>query len=180
MGRPPREPHHPQRGAEQRNDPARGSRVRSAILGPILTAAVLLVCLLIADVIGALACTFFDVMLYTNDSPAAPYAIWFVLGVFSGLFTYLLAGGLWSPGPAAADWTKLPGAHRIGLGVIIVSLLTVVGLSAFFYRTTWSKGVEGEYYVPDSEPHSLVFLVAVLGAMIMGRFMLMPTPDKPG
>jgi hypothetical protein len=33
--------------------------------------------------------------------------------------------------------------------------------------------------VPDSAPHSIVFLVAVLGAMVVGRFALMPTPDRP-
>jgi hypothetical protein len=142
------------------------------------TPLVALVCLVIADIIGVLGCTFFDVMDFTGNSPALPYAIWFVLGVFCGLFIYLFAGAWVSPTVGKEAWTKLPSAGRIGTGILIVTGLLLAGLSYLFYAIQWSRGVEGEYYVPDSEPHSIVFFVSVLAGIALFRFVGMSTTTK--
>jgi hypothetical protein len=146
------------------------------------TVLVLLGCLVAADIAGVVACTIVEVILPGGNSALFPYVVWLVFGVFCGLFAYNFAGRWSSPKAEAGsgDWSARPGAAGIGNGVMITSAVVIVGLAALLYVIVWSHGGAGEYYVPDSEPHSLVFLVAVLGAMIMGRFMLMPTPDKPG
>jgi hypothetical protein len=142
------------------------------------TVVVVLVCLVAADLAGALACTLFDILPLKYASPAVAYAIWLVFGVFCGLVAYNIAGD-WSSPKGDGDWTVRPGAGRIGAAVLIVSLVIMAGLAWLFYTIEWSRGVDGEYYVPDSEPHSIVFIVAVLGAMIAARFGLMPKPDAP-
>jgi hypothetical protein len=143
------------------------------------TVLVAIVCLAIADIVGALGCTFFDVMDFTGNSPALPYAIWFVLGVFCGLFIYLFAGAWASPTVGKEDWTEMPSARGIGTGILIITGLLLTGLSCLFYAIQWSRGVEGEYYVPDSEPHSIVFFVSVLAGIALPRFAAMPTPRQP-
>ena len=149
------------------------------MLGLILkTVVVVLGCLVAADIAGAIACTVLDILPLRGASPAVAYAIWLVFGVFCGLIAYNIAGD-WSSPKGEGDWTVRPSAGRIGAGVLVVSVLVVGALAALFYRIYWSQGVAGEYYVPDSEPHSLVFIVAVLGAMVAGRFVLMPKPDAP-
>ena len=149
------------------------------MLGLILkTVVVVLVCLVAADIGGAIACTLLDILPLRGASPAVAYAIWLVFGVFCGLIAYNIAGD-WSSPKGEGDWTVRPGAGRIGAGVIAVSLFVVAALAWLFYVIYWSRGVDGEYYVPDSEPHSIVFFVAVLGAMAAGRFVLMPKPDSP-
>ncbi|MEJ0064380.1 MAG: hypothetical protein WDM85_02345 [Caulobacteraceae bacterium] len=140
------------------------------------TIVVVLVCLVAADIAGAIACTVFDILPLRGASPAVAYAIWLVFGVFCGLIAYNIAGD-WSSPEGEGDWTVRPGAGRIGVGVLVVSVVVVVALAWLFYSLYWSRGVDGEYYVPDSESHSIVFIVAVLGAMAAGRFVLMPKPD---
>jgi hypothetical protein len=148
----------------------------SLILKTVLVA---LGCLVAADVAGTLACTVFDILPLRAASAALAYVIWLVFGVFCGLFTYNFAGAWSSPKGQAGDWSARPGASRIGTGVLITGVCVVAGLAGLFYATLWSRGVAGEEYVPDSEPHSLVFLTAVLGGMAVGRFMFMSDPETP-
>ncbi|HXQ16526.1 MAG TPA: hypothetical protein VN814_18070 [Caulobacteraceae bacterium] len=145
------------------------------------TALVVLGCLVAADIAGAIAVTIFDILPLRFVSAGLAYAIWLVFGVFCGLFAYNIAGDWASPKAEAGapDWSARPGARRIGTGIVITSLVVIAGLAALFYAIYWSQGVAGDDYVPDSEPHSIVFFVAVLGAMAAGRFALMPTPDTP-
>ena len=150
------------------------------MLGLVLkTLVVAIVCLVVTDIIGALACTILDVLDLRGNSPALPYAIWFVLGVFCGLAIYNIAGAWSSSAVRTKDWSEASDARRTGTGVLIIGLLLIGGLAFFFNAIYWTRDVDGEFYVPDSEPHSIVFIVAVLGAMAMGRFMLMPSPRKP-
>ena len=135
-------------------------------------------CLVAADAVGALACTVFDILDLRSNSPALFYAIWLVLGVFCGLLAYGFAGSWSSPKAQTGDWSSMPGASRIGTGVIITSLFVIAGLAWLFYTIYWSRGVAGDDYVPDSEPHSLVFFASVLGGMAVGRFMLMSDSGK--
>jgi hypothetical protein len=141
---------------------------------------VVLGCLIAADIAGAVAVTIFDILPFQFVSAGLAYAIWLVLGVFCGLYAYNIAGAWASPKAEAGapDWSARGGASDIGTGILITGLVIVGALVALFYTITWSQGVAGDDYVPDSAPHSIVFFVAVAGAMIAARFMLMPTPDK--
>ena len=143
---------------------------------------VVLGCLVAADIAGAIAVTIFDILPLKFASAAVAYAIWLVLGGFCGLFAYNTAGDWASPkGEAGApDWSARPGAGGIGTGVLITSVAIVAALAVLFYFIAWSHGAvaSDDDYVPDSLPHSIVFFVAVTGALIAARFVLMPTPTK--
>jgi hypothetical protein len=141
---------------------------------------VVLVCLVAADIAGAIAVTIFDILPLQFVSAGLAYAIWLVLGVFCGLYAYNIAGDWASPKAEAGapDWSARTGASDIGTGILITGLIVIAVLAAIFYTIYWSQGVAGDDYVPDSAPHSIVFFVAVAGAMIAARFFLMPTPDK--
>lgn len=146
------------------------------------TIVVLLGCLVAADIVGAIARTIFDILPFQFVSAGLAYAIWFVAGVFCGLFAYNTAGAWSAPktetGAGGGDWTTKPGADRIGTGVLITSAVIVAVLAWLFYTIYWSRGVAGDDYVPDSAPHSIVFFGSVVGAMVFGRFALMSTPAK--
>jgi hypothetical protein len=137
-------------------------------------------CLIAADIAGALVVTLVDIVLPGANSPAFAYAVWLVFGVFCGLFIYSYAGGWSSPKPEAGDWTATPGSTRLGTRVFIIGLVAIVGVGLLLYATLWSRGIVGEDYVPDSEPHSIVFLLSVIAGMAAGRFMLMSDPEKAG
>jgi hypothetical protein len=148
------------------------------MLGLILkTVVALVVCLVLADIAGALTVTFFDILPFRFVSAALAYAIWLVAGGFCGFFAYNFAGAWSSSQVGDADWSANPGARRTGTGVLVVGLLVVAGLVWLFDVLFWRQGVASDDdYVPDSLPHSAVFFVAVAGAMALSRFVLMPTP----
>ncbi len=134
-------------------------------------------CLVAADIGGVIVVTVIDILPLKFASAALAYAIWLVIGVFCGLYAYNFAGA-WASPKGDGDWSGRPGALRIGTGVLIVGALVVAAVAWLGYALFWSKGVAGEDYVPDSAPHSIVFLVAVLVAAVMGRFVLMPTAPE--
>ena len=134
--------------------------------------------LVAADIGGAIVVTIIDILPLKFASAALGYAIWLVIGAFCGLFAYNIAGA-WASPKGDGDWTGRPGAGRIGLGVLIIGALVVAAVAWLAYAMVWSQGVAGEDYVPDSAPHSIVFLVAVLGAAVMARFFLMPGETQP-
>jgi len=146
------------------------------MLGLILkTVLVVVVCLVLADIAGALAVTVFDILPFRFVSAALAYAIWLVAGGLCGFFAYNFAGAWASSKIDDADWSAGPSARRIGTGVLVVGLVVVAGLVWLFDRLFWVRGVASDDdYVPDSLPHSAVFFVAVAGAMALNRFVLMP------
>jgi hypothetical protein len=126
--------------------------------------------LVVADIIGVVACTLFDVApIRGSDGAALPYVIWFVLGVFTGLTAYGLAEG----------WGGAKGAGKsAGTMIVAAGIATMGALCVLFWWLEWSRGVEGEYYVPDSMPHTIVFVVAVAGGMILSRAAFTEVPAK--
>jgi H+/Cl- antiporter ClcA len=131
-------------------------------------------CLVAADIGGVIVVTVVDILPLRFASAALGYAIWFVIGVFCGLYAYNFAAA-WASPKGEGDWSERPGARRIGTGVLIVGALVVAAAVWLGYALFWSQAVAGDDYVPDSAPHSIVFLVAVLGAAVMARFFLMPS-----
>lgn len=143
-------------------------------------ALILLLFLAVADVMGVVVCTLIDVAPLRHKSSLLPYAIWLVLGIFAGLFAYNAAGAWASPKAEAAagagdvDWSARPGARRI----VAASALILAALAVLFWKLYWSRNVAGEYFVPDSAPHSILFFLAVFGGMLVARAALMPGPAK--
>lgn len=127
--------------------------------------------LIVADIAGVIICLLFDVAPLRRDSAALPYAIWLVLGIFAGMFAYNMAGA-WEAPETKGNWWEQPGAARIGSRVLWMSVALLAGLGAFFHWLYWSRGVGDDYFVPDSAPHTIVFLVAVAVGMLVGRYAL--------
>ena len=130
--------------------------------------------LIVGDIAGVIALTLVDIigLLF----PALSYVVWFVFGVFVGLLSFTMAGA-WSSRPAGegTDWTGLPSAKQTGTIVLVAQIALVLALCWLFDWLYWSQDVAGEYYVPDSMVHSLIYVVAVVGAIVLARFALMPT-----
>jgi len=152
------------------------------MVGVILKSALVVIgCLIAGDIAGVLFLVFIEVLPFELFSTPLTYVVWFVFGIFTGLFAYNFAGTWGAPrGAESGDWTALPQSKQIGWVIVATQAAVIAGLGYLFYRLYWSQGVAGEYYVPDSEPHSITYFVAVLGAIVAARFMLMPTPDKRG
>lgn len=141
------------------------------------TIAVLTCSLLLAAIVGTVGSAVLEVFLPRFFSALLPYAIWLVLGIYCGLFSFGGAGA-WAAGHASpwtrsdqapqaeADWTSAPGAKRIGTGVVIVAAIAIIPLAALVHLTSTTG-------------HSLTFFVSVLAGMILGRWSLMPTDTTP-
>jgi len=145
-------------------------------MGTALKAAVaLLCCLVAADVAGVIACSILDILSPRRWSVALPYTIWLVFGIFCGLYAYNFAAAWASSKVVGQDWTEQAGARRLGSMVLatgIALLAIAAGLCDIF---VWRYGSSADdYYVPDSARHSIVFIVAVLGGMVLARFAFMP------
>lgn len=134
-----------------------------------------LVCLVVGDVIGVVVCVVIDVAPLRYGSAFLPYAIWLVLGAFAGFVAFGFAGA-WASASGNEKWVDEPAAPRIGNIVLLSSLVVILALCATFYWLYWSRGVVGEYFVPDSMPHTLTYLLAAFGAMLAARSALKPMP----
>lgn len=135
--------------------------------------------LVVIDIVGVIACTLFDIAPIRANSGMLPYAIWVVLGLFCGLFAYQGAGA-WAFAHREGEWSDQPDAFGAG-NVIVATGAAWIGLLTLFFRHLyWSRGVAGDYYVPDSAPHSILFGLCVLAAMAGTHFLLLPTPGQEG
>ena len=144
------------------------------ILTFLKTAVAFIVCLALGDVVGVVACTIFDISMIRGNSAALPYAIWFVLGVFAGLFA-MGGAGVWIS-DKGEKWDSGSEGAALATGIFLSGLVVAVAIAVFFWWLYWSRGVAGEYYVPDSGPHTITYLLAALGGMWLGRLALKPSP----
>ncbi|QDZ07605.1 hypothetical protein FPZ24_08975 [Sphingomonas panacisoli] len=142
------------------------------------SALVLIGCLIAGDIAGVLFLVFVEVLPFELFSTPLTYVVWFVFGIFVGLSAYGVAGEWSSPKRDGGDWFALPQAKQTGWVIVATQTVVLVALGYAFHRLYWSQGVAGEYYVPDSAPHSITYAVAVLGAVIAARSMFTPTPTE--
>jgi hypothetical protein len=136
----------------------------------------LVITLVVFDVGGVVACLVLDVAPLADKSSALVYAIWFVLGVFCGLFAYVYAGGRIADG--GQFWYERDGATRTGTFVIAVTGPLLLVLCGICYAVAWSSSPLGEYFVPDSEPLTLTFFGALFVSMLLMRNLFKPAPAK--
>lgn len=146
------------------------------MIGTVLkTIVALLLCLVVADLVGVVVCVVIDVAPLRHGSAILPYAIWLVLGAFAGFIAFGFAGA-WASASGNEKWVDEPAAPRIGNVILLSSLVVVLALCGVFYWLYWSRGVVGEYFVPDSRSHTFTYLLAALGAMLAARSALKPMP----
>lgn len=144
------------------------------VLVTALKTIVVLTCaLVLAAIIGTIGSAFLEILLPRFFSAPLPYAIWLVVGIYCGLFSFG-GTGAWASGRASplawsgaqgtqaeADWITLPGARRTGTTVAIVGVIETVPLGALFHLTS-------------HDGHSLTFFASVLIGLFLGRWSLMP------
>ena len=145
--------------------------------GYLKAALTLLIALAVADVVGVVFCMFVEVVPLRYGSGGLAYAIWFVLGVFTGLLAFNAAAG-WMVGKKGLEWTDHPGAAAAGRKIVWTSAALLVALGLFFHWLYWSRGVAGEYFVPDSAPHTITFFLAVFGGVWIADHALAPDSNK--
>jgi hypothetical protein len=145
-------------------------------------AACILLYLVAFDIVGALVCLFLDIVSFGDSNTAAYYAIWFVLGVFCGLFSYDMGGTVASPKSNAdgtnQDWTSREDSGKTGLLVIFTTSMVLVTLSVPCYLFLWQYNPEPSGYVPDSLPLTLTFFGTVLAGSVFAHKALRPEPKK--
>ncbi len=132
----------------------------------------LLVTFVVFDVVGVVACLVLDIAPLADKSTALVYAIWFVLGVFCGIFSYIHAGGAISD--RGQSWYEKENATQTGTFVIAVTGPFLLSLCGIGYAVAWSTNPLGEFFVPDSEPLTLTFFASVLASMLFMRNLFKP------
>ena len=150
----------------------------------VKAAAALLGWLVLADIAGVILLTVIDILSLRFKSDLLAYAVWLVIGIFCGIGAYN-TGGRWAlplgyDDDGANDWINLPRARQVGTAITITGFVVIGTLLALLVQLYWSRGIAGEYYVPDSPSHSLVFFGSVLAGIAASRWTLMPGESEPG
>lgn len=138
----------------------------------ILTAFVCYIIVVVAaDLVGVLAATIFDIILGSKyDSAALYYAIWFVIGVFSGIF-YMGACLQRTQGEAA------PG-DRI-LATLVALALSTLLIYIFYQLGEMSTNVDNyDYYVPGHKYVTYTFFITFVVAGFLARNLLVEKETK--
>jgi hypothetical protein len=129
------------------------------------SAIVFLVCLAIGDVAGVVGISILDIPSLRGWSVALPYVVWLVIGVFTGTSALAMAG-TWIAGKDG-EWETGSKANSIAFGFLLSSLAVATALAVFFWKIYWSQGMAASYYVPDSQSHSITYLVGIFGGMVV-------------
>jgi H+/Cl- antiporter ClcA len=153
--------------------------------------------LLAFDVVGVILCFLLDVVSSDGSNTIEYYVIWFVLGVFCGIFGYNSCGSIASamsnpqsnqghtiPNPANQswknrDWTAREDAAQTGLFVIFTTAVVLFALAIPFYVLHWGQGTQPSGYVPDSGPLTITFFATVLASTIFAHKSFRPEPPRP-
>lgn len=139
------------------------------------------------DVAGVLACLFFDVASFGDSNTPVYYAVWFVLGVLCGVFSYNSAGRVATgdshvdmgvTDPTIQDWTGRADSAESGRFVMVTTAVLLLTLSVPFYLLWWRHDMEPTGFVPDSGPLTLTFFGTVLASSIFAHKSLRPEPKK--
>lgn len=141
----------------------------------LVSIAVLLVYIVLADIAGVIAALICDILPSWITSAPLFYAIWFVDGVFCGLLSLQTAGNPMS-GEGRGDWTTRHGAHKVGMIIAGLTTLILVALSILFQRILWNQPMASDHYVPDNFALTMTFFIAILGGTLFG-LKLISGPD---
>lgn len=142
---------------------ASGRTVMHIVLKTIIT---LLACLAAADLAGIAVCALLGLAPLSSGRAPLPLAIWFVLGVLSGLAAFSAVRG--------GDRTAFIDAPKTLNLVTATAFFTLFALAVLFHAFWWGRGVAGEYFVPGSAPHTMLMLAATAFAIAIARVSRMP------
>jgi hypothetical protein len=134
------------------------------------------------DLIGVVACSFFDLasalpLKLGNTSTLLFYTVWAVDGIFCGLLSYD-AGGKLGSGKGPGDWSSRDGAASVGLLVLWLESAIVAALSILCYLFLWTGNLASSVLVPDDPRPTLVFFAAIVAAVVLAHTRLRPAPVK--
>jgi len=128
------------------------------------------------DVVGVVVSFIVDVLPLAFASRALFYAIWFVDGVFCGLFSFGNSGALVSGDPETDwDWPHQKNGVRTAR---LVAGVTLVFLAAMIVASvTFPLGGGESVFVPDDEGLTLTYWIGmVIGTVVFLR--VMPRPES--
>ena len=115
----------------------------------------------VADLIGVLAVTIFDILFDRFDSGALYYAIWLVIGVFGGIF-YISACHQWS----GDQYSPGDGILATSVSLVLSALLIFV----FYQLGEMSTNVTTyDYYIPGHKYVTYTFFITFVSTAFLGR-----------
>jgi hypothetical protein len=138
------------------------------------TALVLAICLILADLIGVILCILFGILPLRGNSALLPYAVWFIVGGFSGFIAITGAGGWIAGDDEQGEWSARPDAPRLAGAIALSSAVVLAAISTLFYFLIWRGAGRVGFFVPDSMPHTLTFFGATIAAMLVAWAALRP------
>lgn len=137
---------------------------------------VLLVILVAGDLLGVAACLLGPILKPRSWSAGAVYAVWFVLGVFAGVFQDCATQELFNP-TTKGSAKRTERSQSGGMLGLCVSILMLCALSFLFYQTQWRRGVDSEDgYVPDSMSATMTFFISIAVTMCFGQWVFRDEP----
>lgn len=140
---------------------------------------ILLACLATADLVGMIAFALLGVAPLSAGRGALPLAAWFVLGMLCGFVAFGLTGAWVSP-KGEGNWTARPDARTTANLIVGTGFGTLFALAVLFRAFYWGRGMAGEYFVPASPPHSMLFLASAALAMAVARVTLVAQRGRDG
>ena len=144
-------------------------------------AACVLALLIGFDIVGVLACTvvdFLSAIFVAFQGMVVIYTIWIVLGIFTGIYTYVIAGSLtfgarprdwYGSSDRDIDWTDRQEAPATGLTVCLIAFPILVGMSEL---SILIGGSSESIYVPGNTPLSITYFVTVAITMSAAQVFL--------
>lgn len=101
-------------------------------------------------------------------SDALPYVVYFVAGIFCAIAIASSAGEFMRSRSGESFWMDDPDAHQIATRIALIDGGLTLLWALLYLVTSFGWNVANpEVFVPDSAPHSLTFLVAMLGGFAL-------------
>jgi hypothetical protein len=133
---------------------------------------VLLAVIAAAGLVGNATGSWMGLAPLNTGTALLPLLLWFALGALGGFGAFGIAGA-WASPPGKGDWTRRPAAPALANWIVAASfaaLFVLAALSRFFY---WGRGIAGHHLVPDSAPHTMLFLASAAFAIAIARVTLL-------
>mgnify|MGYP000916832948 CR=1 FL=1 len=132
----------------------------------------------VSVVIGVAACFVLDVVPHKYFSAPQVYAIWAVLGIFSGFLHFSFSQAQLKGTDGATDWASREEARRLGGHILLITAAQITGIAAICYPLFWSSQSNLEVLflvVPDHMGASLTYLVLMLATTAFANHLFMPS-----
>lgn len=155
----------------ERARPAREDGKARRLLKIAICAVVLVI---VSDIAGVVVCTVADLVFPWSTTRALFYAIWIVLGLFTGLFIHYFAGALASP-DSEGVWTDRQDAARTGMLVCAATVLVLAGLALGSRRL---RGSSDSMYVPDDPALSITYFIAIATGLAFSQLIIPKTSKR--